>query len=213
MTALVLMLLPGVLMAQVKHVEKTVYEETCKQALEVSEEQRAQLGELKLEQQIASIKLGAELKILNIQLKQELAKDDPSAKELDNLVSKIYATKQKLHKGKIDLQLKMRKILPKQWKHLKGCCGGMGTHGSMMMDCMGGGCGEMGGQMVKKMIISGAGGCGSGTCSSMSKGCSCKCCAHMTGGSCCSGGMKGCSSAKSSCKDIETKVIKIESSK
>jgi Spy/CpxP family protein refolding chaperone len=206
------MLVPAILMAQVKHVENKVCKETCKQVMELTDEQHAQLSEMKIEHKVAAIKLEAELEILKLKLHHELAKDAPSSKELDNLLSKIYGTKQKLHKGKIDLKLNMKKILtPEQLKHLKKCSGCKEAHGSMMMGCKCGGCGEMGGHKVKKMIIGGSGGCSMGGCSSMHKGCGCKCCSHMAGGSCCSGGHKGCSSAKSACKDVETHVIKIES--
>lgn len=142
--ALFALLIPGMLLAQgaCPSKAKATCKATCKEAIELSEEQKAKMAELKMEQEIAGIKLGAELKILKIKIKQEMSKDDPSEKELKALVSQIADIQEKQHLKKIEHMLAMRKILgPEKWKLHKKCCGGMG-HGGMGMcgfGCCGGG--------------------------------------------------------------------------
>jgi Spy/CpxP family protein refolding chaperone len=213
-TALVILLIPGVLLAQARWVSKTMCMETCAKAMELTEEQHGKLEELKLEHQVASIQLGAELKVLHLKMEQELSKDDPSSKVLGKLVSQISAAQEELQKKEIDHLLQLKKILkPEQWKKIRKCSGGMGGHGIRLMDCMGTECSEMGGHAPMGMFFAGKGQCGAGKCVSMDKGCHCKCCAQMMGGSCCSKGRKGCSPGTSSGKDIEHRCIEIKSGK
>ncbi|UCF06613.1 MAG: periplasmic heavy metal sensor [bacterium] len=170
--ALVALLVPGMLLAQGKSASET----TCKKAPELSEEQLAKLEELKVDHKLANIKLEAELKVLKIQMERELKKYDASARELESLVSKIAAVKEKILKSRIDHLLQVRKVLkPEQWKHMSKCCGGMGGCCSMGKGCGGSCCG------------------GKGGCCSMGKCCGGSCCGGK--GGCCSMGMghgKGC---------------------
>ncbi len=209
--ALLVLLTPAVLSAQgmCASKEKETCKATCKEKMELTEEQEAKIAGLKFEQEISSIKLEAELKVLKLTLKQEMSKDDPSEKELKALVSKIAAIQEKQHLMKIEHMLAMRKILgPENWKMHKKCCGGMGGHGCMGMDCGGGGsCGMsvgcgMGGHCCMGM------GCGSAGCRGMG----------MCGAGCCGTGgrvlmMKGCMQGKDAGENIEQRCIKIEKGK
>ncbi len=139
--AILVLLMPAMLSAQGIYPSKAqaTRKAMCKESMELSEEQQAKMAELKFEQEIASIKLGAELKILKLEMKQEMSKDDPSAKELERIVSKISAVKEKLLQQHVDHVLRMKKILgPENWKLYKKCCGGM-RHGCGMSGhgCMG----------------------------------------------------------------------------
>jgi Spy/CpxP family protein refolding chaperone len=172
--ALLVLLVPAMLLAEEKcpSKAKAVCKATCKESMKLTEEQKAKIADLKMKHEIAGIKLGAELKILKIELKHALAKDDPSEKDLKALVSKIAGIQEKQHWMKIEHKLAMKKILgPELWKMHKGCCGGMGHGCKGMSGCCGGGRGCMGmmggsgcGGMDKHIWVEkgGAGCCGMG---------------------------------------------------
>jgi hypothetical protein len=164
---------------------------------------------------MASIKLGAELKILELKMCQELSKDDPSARELESLVSKIGAAREELHKKRIDQLLQAKKILePEQWKKFRRCFGSMGDPCSTGMDCI-----EIGRYGVRRgspirMALSGEGQCGPVKCISVEKDCASVCNGKMMGGSRCEvvmEGMQDCTPGKSSCQTIERRCLQIES--
>jgi hypothetical protein len=208
-TVLVLMLLPSVLFAQGSGKSMV----SCKETMECSEEQCAKLMELRTEHQMASIKLGADLQILELKLCQELSKDDPSARELESLVSKIGAVREELQKKRIDQLLQAKKILePEQWKAYRRCFGSMGDPCSTGMDCKEiDRCGTMGGSPMR-MVLSGAGH-GPVKCISMDKDCASLCSGKMMGRSCCEAAMEGmqdCGPGKGSCQTIERRCIQIE---
>ena len=210
-TALVLLLLPSVLFAQGICTSMA----SCKEILELNDEQCATLMDLRAEHQMASIKLGADLKILELKIRQELSKDDPNARELERLVSKIGAARVELHKKRIDGLLQAKKILkPEQWKTFRKCFGSMGDPCSTGMDCMEiDRCGVRGGSPMR-MVLYGAGQCGPVKCISMNKGCASVCGDKMMGGSCCGvimDGVRDCTPGKSSCQTIERRCIQIES--
>jgi hypothetical protein len=174
--ALVALMVPGILLAQGKCAAET----TCKKGPELSAEQLAKLEESKVELKLAKIKLEAELKILKIKMERELKKYDASARDLESLVSKIGAVKEKILQSNIDHKLRERKILgPEHWKKMSKCCGGMCGCCSMGK-CGGGSCHS-----------------GKGGCCSMGMGHGKGCCGGK--GGCCSMGMshgKGCCSGQ-----------------
>jgi hypothetical protein len=225
--ALLVLVIPGLLSAQAtcSPKEKAACKTACcKEMMELSEEQHAKLAELKLEQEISCIKLCAELKILKLQMKQEMSKDDPAEKELKAFVSKIAGIQEKQYLMKIEHMLAMRKILgPENWKLYKKCCGSKGGHCGSGKGCGGGGCcGMSGGCGMGGHDCMGMSGSG---CGDMGGACIIKMdCSGMCGGektvdvqkiikSCISDEMKGCMEGKDVGKNIEQRCIKIEKGK
>lgn len=207
--ALAFLLVPGALFAQGTVVSKVL----CGEPTEMSDEQCAKLVDLRTEHQMAGIKLGAELKILKLRMCQELAKDDPSAKELEDLVSKMGAARAELQKKWIDHLLQARKILePEQWKTFRRCFADMADPCAAETNCMdAGGCG-VGGDSPVRMVLSGTGQCGPARCVTVDKNCASMCGDRTAGGCCCEtamAGTKGCAPGKSSCQTTESQCIKM----
>ena len=151
-----LMLFSSMLLAQ-EHKEIKMHKEYKRTCLDLDDAQKAKLHELKYQLQVAVIDLKADLQKLELEIKHEMMKDEPSKKAVDKLVTDIFATKAKMKKLHIDLAFKAKEFLkPEQWKkfikqHMqkghggKGCCGS-GGHGGMLQKRMkilrGGGCGS-----------------------------------------------------------------------
>lgn len=198
-SVLVILLIPVALLAQDHPVTKII----CKETVELSDEQSAKLSESRLDYKTASIKLGAELQVLQLEMEKALLKDNPSRRELELLVSKIGAVKEKLQKKRINHLLELREILePEQWRKMAACFGGMGDFGVMetcgfgMDSCgTGGGCSTM---MTGR--------CRTVKCMSINDDCCGKCRGRSSCGSFCSGGGAGCATDEGSCKEVERRV-------
>jgi hypothetical protein len=125
--ALIIMLIPGALLAEshcASKAKETCKPKCCKEMMDLTEEQMAKLGELKMEHEIATIKLEAELKVLKLKMKHAMAMHDATAKELKGLVSNMAAVKEKMGLEKIDKMMAAKKIMgPENWKLYWKCCG------------------------------------------------------------------------------------------
>jgi len=109
------------------------------EGLNLNDEQKAKMAELRVKNQIEMVELRAEVKKLHLMIKQELMKPEPSKKQILALVDKINAVKEKIATKRVEHLFKVKSILtPEQWKvfvsrfHLcgdgmhggKGCGGG-----------------------------------------------------------------------------------------
>ena len=202
--ALVMLMAPGVLLAQGACMQKIIRGETA--GLDM--EQLARLEAIGLEHRMATQILEAELEILQLKMDKMLMKDNPSERKLERLVSKISAVRKKIEKHRLEQMLEMRKVLgPGQWKQMAQF-GGMGDYRVMMMKGEGSGGRGMVGNCSMRMMkgeknccamgagcCAGAGHCCMGQRSSMHKECPCTCCGQAMGGcrmghgSCCGAGV------------------------
>jgi Spy/CpxP family protein refolding chaperone len=100
--------------AQEEYGSAAAWRGTC---LDLDEEQKAKLNELRHELEMAAIDLKADLQKLRLELKREMMKDEPSRKAVDKLVEDIGAARTKLKKLHIDHAFKAKEMLkPEQWK-------------------------------------------------------------------------------------------------
>jgi len=122
--------------------------------LELTDDQEAKLAEMRVKNQIEMVDLKAQIKKLNLKIKQELMKDNPSKKEILALVDKINSIKARMAEKRVEHLFAMKGILtPEQWHKValrfpafhrggmgRKCAGGCrGMRGKEAM----GGCREM----------------------------------------------------------------------
>ncbi len=108
-------------------------------------EDRVELKKLRLEHQLASVDLKAELEQLREKMHEELSKDDPSRRALEKIADEMHALKKMMMKKRIDHLLDVRKVLSaEEWKefmkHHRRMGAGRhesGDRGRMMMRCPG----------------------------------------------------------------------------
>ncbi|RKZ08983.1 hypothetical protein DRQ05_00530 [bacterium] len=87
--------------------------------LNLNEDQKAKIAELKVNHQMDVVEPRAKVKKLNLMLRQELMKAEPSRKNIDSILGKIGDVKALLAKKKIDHLFELKKVLtPEQWKKL-----------------------------------------------------------------------------------------------
>jgi Spy/CpxP family protein refolding chaperone len=120
---------------------------TCMKGLELNEEQKAKMEQLRLEHRLENIDRTAELRKLRLQMRMEFMKDDPSRKEIDLILGKIASIREEMQRSRIDHLFAAKKILtPEQWKKFirrhkfgRGLHGGrgMGRRGHGMHGCQG----------------------------------------------------------------------------
>jgi hypothetical protein len=167
--ALIFLLIPVVLFAQHSGTAAML----CKEKLELSDDQCKKLMDLRTELQMVSIKLEADLKVLELKLCKELSKDDPSASELKTLVSQIGDARAELQQNWIDHLLQAKPIFePEQWKIFRKCFGEMGGSCATRMDCSTGMNCSPGMGCATQMDCSSGMGCSTGMSCSPGKGCS-----------------------------------------
>ena len=209
--ALVMLMTPGVLLAQGACMQKIIRGET----VGLDMEQLARIEAIGLEHRMATQILEAELEILQLKMDKMLMKDNPSERKLERLVSKISTVRKKIEKHRLEQMLEMRKALgPGQWKQLAQF-GGMGDcrvmmmkgEGSggrdmsncrvMMMKGEGSGSGDMSNCRMMMMKGEGSGGRGmGGNCSMRMMHGGNNCCAMGAG--CCAGAGHCCMGQRSS---------------
>ena len=130
--------------------------------LDLTEEQMDKLHALKIEHEKKMIDLKAEMKKLELGMKEEMMKDSPSKNDMMKHVDKMMELKGKAKRAKLEMIFDAKKIMPDdKWKmfvrhHMMkekygrgermGCCSGMGMKGHS--GC--GGRGEMRMKMMKK---------------------------------------------------------------
>ena len=87
------------------------------EGLNLNDEQKAKIAELRVKNQIEMVELRAEVKKLQLMIKQELMKPEPSKKQILALVDKINAVKEKIATKRVEHLFKVKSILtPEQWK-------------------------------------------------------------------------------------------------
>jgi len=87
------------------------------EGLNLNDEQKAKMVELRVKNQIEMVELKAEVKKLHLMIKQELMKPEPSKKQVLALVDKINAVKEKIATKRVEHLFKVKSILtPDQWK-------------------------------------------------------------------------------------------------
>jgi hypothetical protein len=111
-----------------------------KKEMKLTDEQKAKLEQLRVEQRMATIDLRAEREKLALKLQQEWMKPEPSQQGVESLVKQLSAVREKLMLNAVDHMLAVRKLLGPGWRmHMKGakgsCCGMMGDE-EMPMSCL-----------------------------------------------------------------------------
>lgn len=108
----------------------------CKSEMKLTDEQKAKVENMNMSFRLKMIDLKAEREKLHIALKQEMMKPEPAMKDIEPIVKKMSAVREKIMLAGIEQKIAMRKILGPD------ACKGM--HGGMGMGC-GMECGMMGG--------------------------------------------------------------------
>jgi hypothetical protein len=121
---------------------------TCKKEMKLTDEQKAKIEELRTNLRLKMIDLKAEREKLGIALKNEMAKPEPSMQEIEGIIKKLSAVREKTQLAAIGQRLEMRKLLGpdafkggfmwmEEGRGMKGAQGmrrGRGMHGAMMME-------------------------------------------------------------------------------
>jgi hypothetical protein len=131
-SALMLVLSVSMIAAQEKApVEKakaacSMEKATCEKGMKLTDEQKGKVEELKTNFQLKTIDLKAEQQKLGIMLKKEIAKPEPAMQDIEGIIKKMSAVREKLQLARIEHMLAMRKVLGPDWKKIMhpdmGCC-------------------------------------------------------------------------------------------
>ena len=112
---------------------------TCQKEMKIADEQKGKVEELKMNFRLKTIDLKAEQQKLGIMLKKEMMKPEPVMQDIEGIVKKMSAVREKLQLAGIEHMLAMRKLLGPDWRKLMrpgmgGCKEMMGGPG---MKCAG----------------------------------------------------------------------------
>ena len=135
--ALIMLMIPGALLAQGTCSQKMVY----KEAAGLDREQSAKIEKLHVEHSMEIRKLEAELEVLRLKMEKMLMKDRPSERRLERIASKISTLRKKIEKHRLEQMIKIRMIAGHaHWNQIstggcgmnaKGCAGMTGCCGCM----------------------------------------------------------------------------------
>lgn len=139
---------------------------TCKKEMKLTDEQKAKIEDMKMSFRLKMIDLKAEREKLGIMLKKEMMKPEPVMKDIEVVVKKMSAVRERIMLAAIEQKLAMRKLIgPEAFKSMHGGMGmGCGMEGMRGMSCCdeqegcmmmrGEGCGmgEKGGMPAKRMM-------------------------------------------------------------
>lgn len=99
---------------------------TCEKGMKLTDEQKGKVEELKTNFKLKTIDLKAEQQKLAIMLKKEIMKPEPAMQDIEGLIKKMSAVREKLQLARIEHMLAMRKALGPDWKKIMhpdmGCC-------------------------------------------------------------------------------------------
>ncbi len=109
---------------------------TCKSEVKLTDEQKAKVEDMKMSFRLKMIDLKAEREKLHIALKKEMMKPEPAMKDIEPIVKKMSAVREKIILAGIEQKIAMRKILGPD--ACKGMHGGMGMGRSMEHGMMSG---------------------------------------------------------------------------
>jgi Spy/CpxP family protein refolding chaperone len=84
---------------------------TFKKEMKLTDEQKAKIEDLRTNLRLKMIDLKAEREKLGIALKQEMAKPEPSMQEIEGIIKKLSAVREKSQLAAIGQRLEMRKLL------------------------------------------------------------------------------------------------------
>lgn len=84
---------------------------TCKKEMKLTDEQKAKIDEMKTNLRLKMIDLKAEREKLAIALKTEMKKPEPSMQEIEGIVKKLSAVREKIQLATIEHRLAMRKLV------------------------------------------------------------------------------------------------------
>ncbi len=107
----------------------------CAKEMKLTDEQKAKIDEMKTNLRLKMIDLKAEREKLAIALKTEMKKPEPSMQEIEGIVKKLSAVREKIQLAMIEHRLAMRKLVGPEG--CKGRCMGM-EEGCGEMEAMGG---------------------------------------------------------------------------
>jgi hypothetical protein len=133
---------------------------SCGKEMKLTDEQKAKLEEIMMNFRLKMIDLKAEREKLGITLKKEMMKPEPVMQDIEGIVKKMSAVREKIQMAGIECKLACRKLLGPE--ACKGMPGGMGSMRGMSCggeekDCLmmcepGSGAGEECGMPVKRMM-------------------------------------------------------------
>jgi len=137
---LALMLLLGASMIAAQEKAAPAKEQaSCHKEMKLTDENKGKVEELKMNFRLKAIDLKAEQQKLGIMLKKEMMKPEPVMQDVEGIVRKMSAVREKLQLARIEHMLAMRKVLGPDWAKRMGP--GMGGCKEMMgdpgMECAG----------------------------------------------------------------------------
>lgn len=104
----------------------------CAKEMRLTDEQKDTLADLRRECSLKGEELRADLAKLRVAMKRAMSADEPNLAEIEGVVQKMSAVREKMQMNRIECMLQSRKILGPDWrKH-----GGLGCMG--MSGCMSG---------------------------------------------------------------------------
>jgi Spy/CpxP family protein refolding chaperone len=125
----------GSCMKEMKAGEKD--KDSCGKEMKLTEEQKTKLEELKMNFRLKMIDLKAEREKLGIMLKKEMMKPEPVMNDIEGIVKKMSAVREKIQLAGIEHMLAMRKIFGPEACKGMSCGTGMacGMAGMREMSC------------------------------------------------------------------------------
>jgi hypothetical protein len=110
---------------------------TCKKEMKLTDEQKAKIDEMRTNLRLKMIDLKAEREKLAIALKTEMKKPEPSMQEIEGIVKKLSAVREKIQLATIEHRLAMRKLVGDDACKMMMGGGGMGGCGEGDEGCGG----------------------------------------------------------------------------
>lgn len=109
--------------------------------MRLTDEQRAKLAELRRECSLKGEELRADLAKLRVAMKRAMSVAEPNLAEIEGVVQKMSAVREKMQMNRIECMLQSRKILGPDWRKHGGlgCMGMSGDEGDGVMRWMGAG--------------------------------------------------------------------------
>jgi len=175
--ALALMLLMSASMIAAQEKAAPAKEQaSCHKEMKLTDENKGKVEELKMNFHLKTIDLKAEQQKLGIMLKKEMMKPEPVMQDVEGIVRKMSAVREKLQLARIEHMLAMRKVLGPDWrKHMHA---GMGGCGEMMGEAGMEFAGDEKDVVIMRQLTPGMGAMKGGSMMMQKGG---KCCSQMSG--------------------------------
>jgi len=91
---------------------------SCQKEMKLTDEQKAKIKEMRMDLRLKMIDLKAEREKVAIMLGKEMMKSEPAMQEIQGLVKRLSAAREKMQLAAIENALAMRKLLGPEWRTL-----------------------------------------------------------------------------------------------